>query len=84
MHKTSSSFTKCDKKSSYKYFVTYDKDLTKIYFQNTLDGENENSNLKDNATKNLYAKLASFIENYIFEKLTVNRLPCYSIYKRKI
>ena len=32
MHKISSSFTRVDKKSSHKYFVTYDRDLTKIYF----------------------------------------------------
>ena len=59
--------------------------MTKIHFQHTLDGDNdiENSNLKDNNTENLYAKLAPFIKTHIFEKLTVDHLPCYSIYKRK-
>ena len=52
---------------------------------NTLDGDNEieNSSLKDNNTEHLYAKLALFIKNHIFEKLTVDHLPFYSIYKRK-
>ena len=85
MHKISSSQTGVNKKSSYKYFVTYDIDFTKIHFQNTLDGDNdiENSNLKDSNAENLYAKLAHFIKTHIFEKLTVYHLPCYSIYKRK-
>ena len=85
MHKISSSHSKIDKKSSHKYFVTYDRDTKKIHFQNTLDRDDdiENSNLKDNNTENLYAKLAPFIKTHIFEKLTVDHLPCYSIYKRK-
>ena len=60
--------------------------MTKIHFQNIVDADNEieNSNLKDNNTEYLYAKLASFIKTHIFfEKLTVDHLPCYSIYKRK-
>ena len=39
--------------------------------------------MKEINTENLYAKLAPFIKNHIFEKLTVDHLPCYSIYKRK-
>ena len=59
--------------------------MNKIHFQNTLDDDDdiENSNLNDNNTENLYAKLAPFIKNHIFEKLTVDDLPCYSSYKRK-
>ena len=84
MHKISSQ-TNVDKKLSHNYFVLFDSDLKKMYFQNTLDGDNEkeNCNLKYNNAENLYAKLAPCIKNHIFEKLVVDHLPCYSIYKRK-
>ena len=64
MHELSSSQTKIDKKSSHKHFVTYDKDLTKIHFQNTLDGDNdiENTNLKVNKTEIFFTKLSPFIK----------------------
>ena len=80
-----SSFIRIDKKSNHKSFVTYDRDLTKIHFQNTLNGcdEIENSNLKDDNTENLYAKLAPFMKNHSFEKLTEDHLSSYSIYKGK-
>ena len=57
----------------------------KIKFQNTLDGDDdiEKSNQKDINVGNLYTKFAPFIKNHSFEKLTVDNLPCYSIYKRK-
>ena len=56
--------------------------LLEYIFINTLDGDNdiENTNLRDNNTENLYAKLAPFIKTHIFEKLTVNHLPYYSSY----
>ena len=74
MHKISSSQTRINKKSSHKYFVTHDRDLTKIQIYNTLDGYDdvENSNLKYNNTENLYTKLEPFIKNHMFEKLTVD------------
>ena len=64
MHKISSSQTRVDKKSSHKHFVTFDRDLTIIHFQNNLDGDDdiENTNLKDNNTENLYAKFTPFIK----------------------
>ena len=40
--------------------------------------------MKDNNTESLYVALALFIKNYVFEQLTVDHIPCYSIYKRKI
>ena len=71
-------------KSSHKYFVTYDRDTKKIQFQNDLTNTStiKNSNMIDGNEANMFSKVSSFIKSHIFDKLAVNYVTCYSIYKR--
>ena len=70
-------------KSSYKYFVTYDRDSKKIKFQNDLTNTStiEHSNMIDGNVAKLFSKVSSFIKSYIFDMLAVNHVTCYSAYK---
>ena len=71
-------------KSSHKYFVTYDSDTNKIWFQNDLSDTSaiQNSNLIESNEANMFSKVSSFIKSHIFDKLAMNHLTCYSAYKR--
>ena len=71
-------------KSSHKYFVSYDRDTNKIWFQN--DHNNtypiKNSNMIESNEANMFSKVSSFIKSHIFDKLAMNYVTCYSAYKR--